>query len=175
MKTLILAVAAGLIVTLPLRAQQAVKFEVGTHLGASILIPEGGSTSVVVGIPGAGTAAGLFPPIYLTIYAQNLMIEPQLAFVYESSGGNGLMDVALQAGYLIRPTSAGSPYFAFHGLTVNAFGDGSSTEWAAGASLGYRQIVKNALGLRLEARYRRFFESHLNDIGIVFGIGAAIH
>jgi hypothetical protein len=175
MKTLILALAAGLIVTVPLRAQEATKFEVGTHLGASILIPEGGSTEVVIGIPGAGTAAGLFPPIYLTIYAQHLMVEPQVAFVYESSGGNGLFDGALQVGYLIQPQSAGSPYFAFHGLTVNSFGEGSSTEWAAGASLGYRQVVKNALGLRVEARYRRFFESHLNDVAIVFGIGAAIH
>lgn len=175
MKQVILTVAAGLCAALPLHAQAATKFEIGTHVGASILIPQYGSTEVVIGIPGAGTAAGLFPPLYLTIFTRNLMIEPQIAFVYESSGGSGLFNGALQLGYLMNAESPGSPYFAAHFLTVNAFGDGGSTEWAAGAGLGYRQVIKNALGLRVEARYRRYFESHLNDIGLLVGIGAAIH
>jgi hypothetical protein len=172
MQRFILAVAVGLLAAQPLQAQQATRFELGTHVGASILIPESGSSEVIIGIPGAGTAAGLFPPLYLTISTQHMMIEPQIAFVYESSGGNGLFNGALQLGYLMNETSAGSPYFAVHGLAVNAFGDGNSTEWAAGTSIGYRQVIKNALGVRVEARYRRYFESHLNDIGILIGVGA---
>ena len=176
MKQLILTVAAGLCAALPLHAQGATSFEVGTHVGASILVPDGGSSEVVIGIPGAGTAAGLFPPLYLTIYTQqHLMIEPQIAFVYESFGGSGLINAALQLGYLMDATSRGSPYFAGHFLTVNAFGNGGSTEWAAGASLGYRQLIRDALALRLEARYRRSFESDRNAIGLLIGIGAAFH
>jgi hypothetical protein len=175
MQRIILTVAAGLFAALPLHAQEPTKFEIGTHLGASILIPSEGSTETVIGIPGAGTAAGLFPPLYLTIYTQHVMIEPQIAFFYESSGSNGLINAALQLGYLVNKESKGSPYFAGHFLTVNAFGNGGSTEWAAGASLGYRQLVRDALALRVEARYRRYFESDLNDIGLLIGIGAAFH
>jgi hypothetical protein len=63
MKTLALLVAAGLLATRPIHAQEPTKFEVGTHGGATILLPDGGDAEFVVGVPGAGTALGLFPPI----------------------------------------------------------------------------------------------------------------
>ena len=66
-------------------------------------------------------------------------------------------------------------YVLAAGALVNAFGNGGSTEWAAGASLGYRQLIRDALALRLEARYRRHLASHLPHICPLLGIWPALH
>jgi len=158
-----------------LHAQRA-KLDVGIHAGATILIPSGGDAEYTLGLPGGGTVLGLFPPVYATMFAgSNLMIEPQLAFAYQSFLDGGLLNAALQVGYLMRPAGHGSPYLAAHLLMANSFGDGSGTEFAAGGSLGYRHVVKDVVGLRYEARYRRWFDFDLNELALLVGFGVVIH
>lgn len=167
------------LVTLPattLTGQARSKLDIGIHAGATILIPSDGRTEYVIGLPGGGTVLGLFPPVYATIFAgPNLMIEPQVAFTYLSYSGSGLLNVALQGGYLMRPAARGSPFLAAHLLAATAFGDGSATEFAAGASLGYRHVLKEVVGLRYEARYRRWFDTDLNEVSLLVGFGVVIH
>lgn len=155
---------------------QRPKVDVGIHAGATILIPSGGDTEYVLGLPGGGSVLGLFPPVYATIFAgPNLMIEPQVAFAYLSFSDGGLLNAALQLGYLMQPAGRGSLYLAAHLLSANSFGDGSGTEFAAGGSLGYRLVVKDVVGLRYEARYRRWFDADLNELALLVGFGVVIH
>jgi hypothetical protein len=105
------------------------------------------------------------------------MIEPQLAFVYETASSSGLLNAAFQVGYVFSPVTPGSLYVAAHLQTANAFGNGGDTEFAAGASVGYRSVIKDVLAVRLEGRYRRWFNDFLdlNEIAFIVGFGAAIH
>jgi hypothetical protein len=157
--------------------QQPTTVELGIHAGATILIPGGGDAEVVFGVPGAGSLAGLFPPIYATVFATpSVMIEPQIAFLYETGSTSGLLNAALQVGYVFNPETPGSLYLAAHLQTANGFGNGGNTEFAAGGSVGYRRVVKDILAVRLEGRYRRWFDFFgLNEIAIIVGFGAALH
>ena len=158
-----------------LHAQRPAKVDVGIHAGATILIPSSGSSEYVLGLPGGGGVFGLLPPVYATFFAgPNLMVEPQVAFVYQSFSDAGLLNATLQVGYLIRPGAGGSPYFAGHLFSANSFGEGSGSEFAAGASLGYRHVVKDVLGLRYEARYRRWFDADLNEVALLVGFGVVL-
>jgi len=168
-----LALVSLSVTSLP--AQHRPKLDVGMHAGATILIPSDGRSEYVIGLPGGGTFAGLLPPVYVTFFARpSLMVEPQLAFAYQSFTGTGLLNIALQLGYLTRPTAGGSLYLAGHLLAATAFGDGSSSEFAAGASVGYRHVVKEIVGLRYEARYRRWFDVELHEVALLVGLGVAI-
>lgn len=163
--------------TLSVAAQERPKVDVGIHAGATILIPSAGGAEYIIGIPGGGSLGGQFPAIYATFFVGgSLMVEPQVAFLYQSFNDGGLVNVALQLGYLMRPTAKGSPYMAWHLLAANAFGGGgSSSSYAAGASVGFRHVVREVLGLRYEARFRRWFEADLNEVGLLVGFGVAIH
>jgi hypothetical protein len=60
-------------------------------------------------------------------------------------------------------------------MAVNAFGGGGgNTEFAAGLSAGYRHALKDVLGLRYEARFRRWFDGDLNEVALILGFGVAI-
>jgi hypothetical protein len=163
--------------TASVAAQGRPKVDLGIHAGATILIPSAGGAEYVIGIPGGGSLGGQFPALYATFFAGgNLMVEPQVAFIYQSFNHGGLFNIALQLGYLTRATAQGSPYLAWHLLAANAFGSGGfSSSYAAGASVGYRHVVRQVLGLRYEARFRRWFEADLNEVGLLVGFGVAIH
>jgi hypothetical protein len=162
-----------LAIPLSATAQQTNRLEVGFHLGADFFIPDGGDVDFSLGAPGGGAVLGFFPPIYLTTdLGSSLFIEPQVAFLYQSATEGGLVNAALQVGTFTRAHSRSSPYVAVHILTLSTFGGGGSTDFAGGGSVGIRRIVNDRVGVRFEARYRRFFDADFNDIALLVGVGA---
>jgi hypothetical protein len=63
--------------------------------------------------------------------------------------------------------------FAFQ--SVNYGGGTSSTDEGLGAKVGYRVLIGSSVGVRLEAGYRRWFDSHINEIMFGVQFGGVIH
>ncbi len=186
MRTTTLIGVGLLFVVAPALAQERPKAEIGTGLGLTVLAPDGGDAIVLFGIPGAGTAsipALVAPVLYVTFFTSpQVMVEPQFHVSVINSGGETAYSTAVmgQVGYLFAPERTGSAYLAGHGgVAALDLGGFSSTEvsGAAGFALGYRVALRSGPAVRVEARYRRWFGDafdQLNDIALVFGIGAVI-
>lgn len=106
------------------------------------------------------------------------MVEPQVSVSSTSSSGSTLTFLTLvgQVGYLFRPGEA-SPYMAASGAFQRVSGGGSSASGPGiGGEIGYRFIVKSALGVRVNGRYRRWFSdfSDTNEIGFGVALGAVL-
>jgi hypothetical protein len=166
--TLILAtLAAG-----PAVAQSATKLEIGTHLGATIAF--NGGTEVQLGIP-APTSFLAGPALYVSIFATpSFMIEPQIAFNWNSIADDILLNAVVQLGYLMSPTSPSSAYFTVHGGWTTIYGEAESG--LVGGGVGMRFLIKDRLAVRTEARYRRWTCSgcDLNELGLQVGLGTAL-
>ena len=163
-----LVLCAGL-----LHAQQSTKLEVGTHLGGSLAFG-GGSTEFSGGVPApANFFAG--PAVYLSLFATpHIMIEPQIAFSWNSIIEEPVFSGVLQFGYLMSPDAPSSAYFAVHGGWTTIYGEAKSGLFGGG--LGMRFLIQEHLSIRTEARYRRWTCSgcELNEVGLLIGLGAAL-
>lgn len=165
--TILAALAAG-----PTVAQTPTKLEVGTHLGGTIAF--NGGTEFQFGIP-APTSFLAGPALYVSVFATpNLMIEPQIAFNWNSLVDDVLLNGVLQLGYLLAPTSPSSVYFTVHGGWTTIYGEAESG--LVGGGLGVRFLIKDRLAIRTEARYRRWTCSgcDLNEVGLQIGLGTAL-
>lgn len=165
---LALVVASGSI-----QAQQQPRVELGTTLGATISIPDGGDAEVFIGAPAGGTLFGL-PSFYLTVFpSPAFMLEPQVYFAYSSATESAVFSGIVQLGYLLNAAAPGSGYLAVHG---GVFATEGLNSGAVGAGIGYRRLVRDVLTVRMEARYRRWLCDFcdLNDVAALLGIGVML-
>lgn len=151
--------------------------EIGTRLGATIQHVTG-STLTEISVPGAGILGQ--PTIYATFFATpEVFVEPDVAFNVITGGGSTVTTFGGSAniGYLIpTATPDAAPFVAASGALQHISGGGtSSTEGAVGGRVGYRFVVQSSFAVRLEAGYRRWFSSHVNEITIGLGLGGIIH
>lgn len=161
-------ITAGMLAALA-TAGHAQRVEIGTQLGATI-VNGAGSTEFVAGVPGAGTLFGLFPTIYTTIFATpQLMVEPQVLFLYSSAADAVDVSGVLQFGYRLSGTARGSPFIAVHGGVFKE--TDQSSETMLGGSFGYHYNLSGGAAVRFEARYRRWIDSDVNDIAALIGFG----
>jgi hypothetical protein len=171
MRTLLTAALLATLTAGPVTAQTT-KLEVGTHLGGMIAF--NGSTEVQLGIP-ASTSFLAGPALYLSVFATpSLMIEPQIAFNWNSLVDDILLNGVLQVGYLLSPRTSTSPFFTVHGGWTTIYGEAESG--LVGGGLGVRFLVRDRLAIRTEARYRRWTceGCSLNELGLLIGLGTAL-
>lgn len=175
-KTVVVALLAAAGVPGAAAAQGRPVAELGTSAGV-VVENAGGSTLTYFGIPGEGILGQ--PTLYASIFtASGIMLEPQAALNILSASGNTATTVGLGGGvgYLFKGARVNSAFaqgvIAFQSVSGGGVSHG---EVALGARLGYRLVVKTTLGVRLEAGYRRWFDSHLNEFSFGVGLGAVLH
>lgn len=155
-------------------AQQEKDVEIGTALGVTLTIPRGGDAELFAGVPGAGTLLGA-PSIYATFFpSPTVMVEPQLAFEYNSLGEEAVISPMLQLGYLFTPDANASGYVAANGGGFFRTESGAANSASLGAGIGYRTKVSTGAAFRIELLYRRWLADSykLNDISLRFAFGA---
>ncbi len=69
--------------------------------------------------------------------------------------------------------AAASPYLFGH-AAVFELGGGSDATPAFGGGIGYRKMAAEHVAIRIEGRYRRWIDSHLNDFTASFGLGVVL-
>lgn len=148
--------------------------EIGTNLGFTI--QSAGGTLTHFGIPGEGILGQ--PTIYASIFgASKLFVEPQVALNVISGGGTTASTIGFsgQVGYLVAGPDANSA-FVTGDATLQAVSVGGVTdsEFAIGGRVGYRAVVGSGFALRVEAGYRRWLDSQLNELRLGLGIGGVV-
>ena len=167
-----LLTASALLATAALAQEPGV--EIGAAFGVTLTIPEGGDAEMFAGVPGAGTLLGL-PSLYATFFpSPSYMVEPQLAFEYNSLTEGAVISPMLQLGYLFTPGAKASGYAAVNGGGFFRTESGASNSGSIGAGFGYRVRVSSGAAFRMEALYRRWLgESYkLSDVVLRFAFGA---
>jgi hypothetical protein len=156
------------------RAEEATKLEVGTSMGVAFTFVDGEQVTRF-GIPGAGTFLGLAALYFTTFPHPHVLVEPQLHLQVLAHDGDSdsVVSGMLQIGYLLGPNDAGSFYFAAHGGGLFLDTGGSETLPALGVAAGYRWQFARGGAVRLEARYRRWFDDpdDLDELAFTLGIG----
>jgi hypothetical protein len=169
----ITAVLAALLLPAAAVAQEGVTVEIGTGIGAAILT--NGGTLTYFGVPGAGIVGQA--PLYATfLFGEGIMVQPEISLNVLTGGGSTLttLGAALGIGYAMAGTG-NSPYVTVNGAVQYAGGGGSSgSEFGAGGRLGYRFLVNKGFAASLEAGFRRWFDSHLNEITIAIRLGGIL-
>ncbi len=154
-------------------AQQPTKLEIGSRVGG-VLAFSGGNSEVLVGLPGPTSFLFPYSTLYATIFAGRMMLEPQVGLLYSSAASDVALSSVMQIGFLLGASEHAAPYVAVNGGWVR-LGDGADSGVAGGA-LGFRFLVKQRLGVRLEGGYRRWLCSgcDLNEVTFQVGLGAAL-
>jgi hypothetical protein len=165
--------AAGLLCASTASAQQPTKLEIGSRIGG-VLAFSGGDSEVLIGLPAPVSYFFPFSTLYATFFSGSLMIEPQVGLLYSSAASDVALSGSMQLGYRLSRSERGAPYVALSGGWVRV-GDGGNSG-VAGGGLGYRFLVKERLGIRLEGGYRRWLCSgcSLNEVTLQLGVGAAL-
>jgi len=152
--------------------------EVGFRGGLTVYRESGNGLSIL-SIPGDN--ALFASTVYLMMFARPMLaIEPQVGLtrVGTESGSSGLFTGAIQLNQFFTDPSAGSVFGLLNIGFTTGFGDGGSDSvYAAGGGAGYRTIVRESLGVRLEGRYRRMFGDEgigTNEFSILVGLGAVL-
>lgn len=175
MRPVTVALVASLLAPPALCAQNTT-VEIGSGLGVSVLTNGGTLTSI--GLPGPGIGAlGLIgsAPLYATFYfGGGMMIQPEVSFRLLTGEGATLttFGIVANAGYALSGAEQNSFFVAATGGWQFIDNDGSSdNEFGAGGKLGYRFVVSEGFAVGVEAGYRRWFDSKLNEIlfGLRFG------
>jgi hypothetical protein len=144
--------------------------ELGTQLGVTVL--SGGGTTEHVAVPGAGVLGS--PTLYVGLVASpHLLVQPQVGMQWEHAGSGhaGLYDEALQLKYLIGGADVSSPYVGVDGALEETSGLGGRSRGALGGAVGYRLLAGGAATVNMEARYRRWFADHMNELAFLVGLG----
>jgi hypothetical protein len=174
-----IAMAALLVVVLADAggAQESVRPrpEIGFRGGISVLREQGESLTVI-SFPESGfffTGSTAYAMLFV---GNTLAVEPQLGFIRVSSdgGSTSVLTAAAQVNGFFGDPEAGAP-FAFVNAGVTRPENGEI--YAIGAGAGYRAIVTQTLGLRLEGRYRRLFAEDsdtANEFSLLIGIAALL-
>jgi hypothetical protein len=169
-----LLVAAALLAPATGHAQTGATVELGTGIGASILAD--GGTVTAVGAPGAGIL-GQAPLYASVILPSGLTFQPELSLSLLSGGGETLTTLGLgaQVGQMFSGAARNSAYAAVSGALQHASVAGASdTEFALGGRVGYRILVNPGFATSLEAGYRRWLDSDLNEITIAMRLGGVL-
>lgn len=162
-------------------AQDAAKprAEIGVRGGLSVYSREGAERVSVLGIPG-GTLFSTSTLYAMMFVRPQVALEPQVGIVRVGTegGSSGLFTGALQVNQFFDDPSAGAAFGLLNlGFTTGIGGGTSSTLYAAGGGAGYRTILSETLGVRLEGRYRRLFGDEgpgSNEFSILVGLGAVL-
>jgi hypothetical protein len=166
--------AAALLLPAAGQAQGGTTIEVGTGMGASILA--NGGTLTHVGAPGAGLAGQA--PLYASfIMSGGLVIQPELSLNLLSGGGETLttLGLATQVGHLFSGPGGNSAYAAASAAVQHASVAGTSdSEFALGGRIGYRVPIRQAFAITMEAGYRRWLDSDLNEITMALRLGGIL-
>lgn len=175
------AVACAASVCVPSAAAQTEQqpgsnWEVGTRLGSTTFF-RGGDSDTQFNLPGAGIlnlstlhAAYIYVPPPNAEGTQStffIELEAGLSKQFTGAGGTRLV-LGLQPGYLFNGQER-SPYMGVN-LALLSFED--DTEFALGAALGYRTPVQRHFAVRLQAGYRRWLDSELNELSLAVILGA---
>jgi hypothetical protein len=176
-RTLAMAALLVLAVADAGHAQESVRPrpEIGFRGGISML-REDGESLTVISLPESNFFAG--STAYAMLFVSNtLAVEPQLGFIRVSSesSSSSVLTAAAQLNAFFADPEEGAP-FAFVNAGITRPEDGEL--YAVGAGAGYRAIVSQTLGLRIEGRYRRLFAEGANDgtneFSLLVGIGAVL-
>ena len=171
----------------PAVGQASPRLEIGTAGGVTIRGASGSRTVTNFGIP-VGVGPEFSPMMYATLFTTpSIMVEPQIAFSRTSAGTGSYTSLTLagQVGYCTKSSEGGSPYVAIGGAlqwskatydSPGFSGSASTSGPAIGGEAGYRFVVKSALGVRVNARYRRWFSdySSLNEFNLSVALGAVL-
>ena len=180
----VLALALCLFGALP--PSHAVAQEVGPEIGI-----RGGITRFFDRGLSDGFTQTAFPAVaypfgtsaYFTFFTNSrVAIEPQVGILHYSSNGEGSTSLTLgvQLMQFARPAPAGaaSGYGFIHSGMLAAASEGSSnTSFQLGAGAGYRFVYRHSLGIRVEARYRRWLDENglgPNELSLGLGFGAVL-
>lgn len=184
------AVVLAAIATAPAHAQEQERsgqpdrggLELGMRGGMSVVTRDGNSQTII-GLPHSGYLGP--PTVYATAFVgERTAIEPQLGIARGSSSFGGSQTLATFGLQLMQfgaanPAVSASPFaFATAGLVNASAGGGhSSTLYQLGGGAGYRTVVRDALGLRVEGRYRRYFfegDAGHHEFSLLLGFGAVL-
>lgn len=182
---LLLAVAACVApLSVPRAAAQAQEepvaaWEVGTRLGGTAFF-RGGDSDTDLDVPGAGIL-GLptLHAMYIHVSSPKpsgpppstfyIELEAGLSQQLEGAGGTRLV-LGLQPGYLF----AGQERSGYFGVNIALLSFDGDTELALGSALGYRIPVQRHFAVRLQAGYRRWVDSELNELTFAVILGAVL-
>ena len=152
-------------------------FELGMLAGASVQSADGDNLTTIA-LPSALVSTTL-PAIYLSVFPSgNLSIGGEFGLGTLSGVGESLTSylVGGQATYFFTGNSGYGPYVSGLGTVFGVSGGGDSeSEFGAGVGLGNSfRLGDTNLALRIEGRYRRFFDSSLNEFQFLIGFGGRI-
>ena len=157
-------------------------FEIGTLFGLTHQ-SRGDRGFTLIGLPDAGFDAGS-PALYVEWFpSDKLSIGPEFNVAFTSGGSSDAWArVAGRFAYFPRGVAMSGPYVvglaALKGDTT-----GTNNSFGAGGGGGYRWRVGPAFALRVEARYRRWFDSQdyyyysttdQNEFSLVIGLGTVL-
>ncbi len=161
-----LLVAIALLPLSQLSAQSK-PLELGTDMGVSFDFG-GGSTLTTVSIPTSTLRVGLW-------MSDQVSIEPNVGLTWMHASGESLTTIDAALAFLYHfnaDASRARPYVAvFPGLT-HFNGDGSTTQFYAGAGLGVLLPMQERFAVRLEGQYRHRFSN--DELGSSDGAAARI-
>lgn len=163
----------------PAAAQGVAGTEVGFRGGLSRFSGDQGDGPVTV-FSFPGSILPVVPMAYVTLFSRSgTAVEPQAGITATWSGGRN--ETAIAAGAQLMQFAKSDPMrkssgfgFLNAGLVGGSSGGGV---YNLGGGIGYRTVYRNALGVRVEGGYRRWFGEHefgLNQIYVVLGLGAVL-
>ena len=162
-------------------AQEKPFVEIGTNVGVTVLTHDE-STRTYIGIPGQGSLGQ--PSMYVSFFAGDpVLIEPQVALFVVHSGNTTHTTVVFgaQVGYLFNGSATNSPFmvgdfgFQYEKVSGGSYWSSSESDFGLGGKVGYRFLLGRSIGLRVEAGYRRWIDSELNEFIFGIGIGGIVH
>jgi hypothetical protein len=171
--SIILPLAAGLLLSDFAAAREKPVVEIGTSMGVTVS-GRSGMTITHIGIPGAGISdqsmiyASLFP-------GNNVIFEPQLglSMYKENSRTYTSLGLGVEIAALPKGTDAQSPFLALTLRYLSASGsEFSESSFSFGGKIGYRFPVGKSMGLRIESGYSSSWilsEMGVFSFGIAFG------
>lgn len=154
-------------------AQERPALEIGMKVGLSVQRAEfAGETETLTmfNIPTGSMYLSFFP-------SDNVLIEPELSFDWASDGDDSITSLGLVGWISFAPAgvTTNSIYFgAAPTLQYARFGGEGESEWGAAGRIGYRIIAGDALAVRFEAGYARWFDEEINVFTAQIGIGALL-
>ncbi|MEO5510445.1 MAG: hypothetical protein ABIS27_07420 [Longimicrobiales bacterium] len=175
MRAVAITMVAGALLAGSAQAQDKPRPEIGIRGGFAHYKAAGESFSVLV-TPGSQLASPAV--IHLTYFATpRIALEPQLGFIRSSGAGTTVSVLSLggQVMGFLREADH-SPYaFVLAGMDRQT-GIVDDNQYGVGAGIGYRTILREALAVRLEGRFRRITDdgSHVDEIAALVGFGAVM-
>lgn len=181
--SILLSVLLGGVVVAPAAAQDqdttTRRIEIGVRGGITGFENEGSWVRYTAfpggGFPAMGTA-------YVTFFTGGrTAVEPYFGFsrVGTSNGHSTQLALGGQVMQFSSPDPETESTYGFvNGGMIGGFSSGSSgASYQLGGGFGYRMVIRESLGVRVEARYRRWFDEDsfgLNEVSLGIGLGALL-